>query len=103
MLSFDHELTEIEVKLKYLNLKDLAGKQYGSLFPPVRSQILVFDDEDRKYNMVKAGINQITGDFYFLISKNEYKPGDILTIEYDREESTDEYRDILHIRLKKSK
>ena len=35
LISFEHKLTEFEYKLKYMNLRDLEGSEYGSYFPSV--------------------------------------------------------------------
>ena len=103
LIRFDHKLAEFEFKLKYLNLKDTSGKEFGRFFPPVRSQLVILDDEGRKFLMIKAGINQISGNLSAFINANHLKPGDIISIEYDREEKSEDGKHILHVKLKQSK
>lgn len=100
LLSFDHELTEFEYKLRYLNLKDLTGSEYGRFFPPVRSKLVIMDKEGRKFSAIRAGNNQISGDILQFLNTNELKPGDKITFEYDREEKSDEGKTILRLKKK---
>ena len=102
MISFNHELTEFEIKFKYLNLKDVNGRMLGRSFPPIRSRLVILDNEGRKFLMNKVGNNQISGDLITLIRANEFKPGDILTIGYDPEEEHMDGRFIIHIKSKKA-
>lgn len=98
---FDHELTEFEYKLRYLNLKDITGKEYGRLFPPIKSKLIILDEEGRKYSIIRAGNNQLSGDLYLFFNKNNVKPGVIFSIEYDREEYSEEGKHIIHLIIKK--
>ncbi len=98
---FDHELTEFEYKLRYLNLKDITGKEYGRLFPPIKSKLIIVDNDGRKYSIIRAGNNQISGDLYLFFNQNNIKPGDIFSIEYDREEYSEEGKHIIHFIIKK--
>lgn len=98
---FDHELTEFEYKLRYLNLKDITGKEYGRLFPPIKSKLIILDNEGRKYSIIRAGNNQISGDLYLFFNQNNIKPGDIFSVEYDREEYSEEGKHIIHLIIKK--
>jgi len=99
LIVFDHELTKFEYKLKYLNLRDLDGSEYGRYFPPIRNKIIIIDEEDRNYTVIRAGNNQLTGDLLTFFKKNDIKPGDIFKFEYDPDERND---DGLHLlRLKK--
>ena len=99
LINFDHKLTNFEYKLKYLNLRDLDGSDYGRYFPPIRNKIIIIDDEDRKFTAVRAGNNQITGDLLTFFKKNSIKPGDVFKFEYDPDERNE---DGLHLlRLKK--
>ena len=100
LLSFDHELTEFEYKLRYINLKDLTGSEYGRFFPPVRSKLVIMDEEGRKFSAIRAGNNQISGDILQFLNTNELKPGDKITFEYDREEKSDEGKTILRLKKK---
>jgi len=100
LVSFDHELTDFEYKLHYLNLKDLTGSEYGRLFPPVRSKLVVIDEEGRKFSAIRAGNNQISGDILQFLNTNGLKPGDKISFEYDREEKSDEGKAILHLKKK---
>ena len=52
LIVFDHELTKFEYKLKYLNLKDLDGSEYGRYFPPIRNKIIIIDEENRNYTVM---------------------------------------------------
>ena len=101
LVSFDHILTDFEIKLKYLNLKDTDGREYGKLFPPIKSKIVIVDDDGRKYQMTKAGVNQLSGNLLSLINSNEYKVGDVISIEYDRESKSENGRYIVRIKNKK--
>ena len=100
MVSFDHILTEFELKLRYLNLKDAGDAEFGHLFPPIKSKFIVIDDEGREYSVVRAGRNQISGDLYRLFNVNDFKSGDMFAIEYDREETKDG-KYVIHIKSKK--
>ena len=100
LLSFDHELTDFEYKLHYLNLKDLTGSEYGRFFPPVRSKLVVMDKEGRKFSAIRAGNNQISGDILQFLNTNGLKPGDKISFEYDREEKSDEGKAILRLKKK---
>jgi hypothetical protein len=101
LVSFDHEITDFEVKLHYLNLRDLTGKEYGRYFPPIRSNLVVIDDEKRKFSAIRAGNNQISGDIIQIINANNLKPGNIIKIEYDNEERSDQGKAIIHLKIKK--
>ena len=101
LIIFDHILADFEIKLKYLNLKDVEGREYGNLFPPIKSRFIIIDSEGRKYSMVKAGYNQISGDLLSLINENKLKVGDILTIEYDRESRPINGYHIINLKVKK--
>ena len=101
LIKFDHVLADFEIKLKYLNLKDVEGKEYGKLFPPIKSRFLIVDSEGRKYSMIKAGYNQISGDLLSLINENHLKVGDILTIEYDRESRPINGYHVINLKVKK--
>jgi len=101
LVSFDHEITDFEVKLHYLNLRDINGKEYGRYFPPIRSNILVVDDKERKFSVIRAGNNQISGDIIQIINANNLKPGDIVKIEYDNEEKSDRGKSIIRLKIKK--
>jgi hypothetical protein len=100
LVSFDHKLTDFEIKLKYLNLKDTDGREYGKLFPPIKSKIVIVDDEGRKYQMTKAGVNQLSGNLLSLIKSNDFKVGDVISIEYDRESKSENGRYIVRIKNK---
>ena len=101
LVSFDHEITDFEVKLHYLNLRDTTGKEYGRYFPPIRSNLVVVDDEARKFSVIRAGNNQISGDIIQIISANNLKPGNIVKIEYDNEERSDQGKSVIHLKIKK--
>ncbi len=103
LIKFDHVLTDFEIKLKYLNLKDINGKEYGKLFPPIKSQLVIVDNEGRKFSMTKAGVNQISGNFLSLINANNLKVGDVITIEYDRDNISKNGNYIINIKAKKDK
>ena len=100
-LIFEHELTEFEFKLRYLNLKDVAGKEYGRLFPPIRSQLVIIDAEGRKFSATRVGNNQISGDLFSFFNVNKFKPGDLISFEYDREERSEDGDSVIHIKPKK--
>ena len=100
LLSFDHELTDFECKLRYINLKDLTGSEYGRFFPPVRSNLVIIDDECRKFSAIRAGNNQISGDILQFLNANGLKPGDKISFEYDREEKSDEGKAVVHLKKK---
>ena len=100
LISFDHEVTDFEIKLKYLNLKDTSGGEYGRFFPPIRSKLVIIDEEGREFIVNKAGNNQISGNLMSLIRTNGLKPGDIIRIEYDRDERSSDGRYIIRIKLK---
>jgi len=102
MISFDHELTDFEIKFKYLNLKDVNGRIFGRSFPPIRSRLVILDEEGRKFLMNKVGINQISGDLLSFIKANELKSGDIISIAYDHEETPMDGRYIIHIKSKRT-
>ncbi len=99
LITFDHKLTNFEYKLKYLNLRDLDGSDYGRYFPPIRNEIIIVDEKERKFTAVRAGNNQITGDLLNFFKKNGIEPGDVFKFEYDPDERNE---DGLHLlRLKK--
>ena len=83
LVNFDHKLTDFEYKLKYLNLKDLDGSEFGRYFPPIRNKLVIIDSKDREFLVIRAGNNQITGDLLSFFKKNDLKPGNVLEIEYD--------------------
>ncbi len=94
-------ITDFEIKLKYINLKDTDGKEYGKLFPPIKSQLVIIDDAGRKYSMTKAGVNQISGNLLSLINANNLKAGDVITIVYNRESKSKTGSYIIHMKNKK--
>ena len=100
LISFDHELTDFECKLRYLNLKDLTGSEYGRFFPPIRSNLVIIDEDGRKFSAIRAGNNQISGDIIQFLNANDLKPGDKIYFEYDREERSDDGRAVLHLKKK---
>lgn len=100
LIVFDHELTKFEYKLKYLNLRDLDGSEYGRYFPPIRNKIIIIDEEDRKYTVIRAGNNQLTGDLLTFFKNNDIKPGDIFKFEYDQEERNEEGIHLLRLKKK---
>lgn len=100
LISFDHELTDFEYKLHYINLKDLTGSEYGRFFPPVRSNLVILDENGRKFLAIRAGNNQISGDILQFLNANDLKPGDKIYFEYDREEKSDEGKTIIHLKKK---
>ena len=102
LLTFEHELTEFEFKLRYLNLKDITGKEYGRFFPSIRSQLVLIDGEGRKFSVTRVGNNQISGDLFSFFKANELKPGDSISVEYDREERSEDGESVIHIKSKKS-
>ena len=100
LLSFDHEITDFEYKLRYLNLRDLEGNEFGSVFPPLKSNLIILDDDGARFIIIKAGANQISGDLLAYYKKINIKPGDIVTVEYDRDETV-EGRRVIRIKSKK--
>ncbi len=100
LVSFDHELTDFEYKLRYLNLKDLTGSEYGRFFPPIRSNLVIIDEEGRKFSAIRAGNNQISGDVLQFLNANDLKPGDKIYFEYDKEEKSDEGKAVVHLKKK---
>ncbi len=101
LITFDHELTNFEYKLKYLNLRDLDGTEYGRYFPPIRNKLFIIDDEDRKFTVIRAGNNQLTGDLLTFFKKNDIKPGDIFKFEYDPEKRNEDGIHLLRLKKKK--
>lgn len=101
IVSFEHIITDFELKLRYLNLKDTSDAEYGYLFPPIKSRFIVVDDEDREFSVVRAGRNQISGDLYKFFHENNIKPGDVIMIEYDREGFSKDGKRLIHIKAKK--
>ena len=101
LVSFDHNITEFEVKLRYLNLKDTMGKEYGRFFPAIRSRIVIIDDEGREFAVIRAGNNQISGDVIRFLSANDLKPGDKVSVEYDREERSKTGLPVIHFKIRK--
>ena len=101
LVKFYHRITEFEIKLKYLYLKDLKGNKYGENFPPVRSDILLVDEEDRSYNLKVAGNNQVSGDIIDFITANNLKVGDVIYIEYNPNQEVKDGKHIVHMKLKK--
>jgi hypothetical protein len=101
MLIFEHQITDFEVKLRYLNLKDTSGKEFGRFFPPIRSKLIIMDEEGREFAVIRAGNNQISGDIVRFLKTNELKPGDIVSVEYDRDETSDQGNHIIHFKIKK--
>ncbi len=100
LVVFDHELTKFEYKLKYLNLRDLEGSEYGRYFPAIRNKIIIVDEENRNYTVIRAGNNQLTGDLLTFFKNNDIKPGDIFKFEYDPEERNDEGLHLLRLKKK---
>ena len=101
LIKFDHMITDFEIKLKYINLKDTDGKEYGKLFPPIKSQLVIIDDLGRKYSMTKAGVNQISGNLLSLINANNLKAGDVITIIYNRDSNLSYGDYLIHMKIKK--
>jgi len=101
IVSFEHIITDFELKLRYLNLKDTSDAEYGYLFPPIKSKFIVIDDEEREYSVTRAGRNQISGDLYKFFNENNLKPGDTIIIEYDREGLSNQGKRVIHIKAKK--
>jgi len=97
-ITFEHVLTEFEIKLRYLNLKDTQNVEYGQYFPPIRSNLIIIDNQGREFLTIRAGRNQISGEIYRLFKVNEYKPGIKITIQYDREEISDTGKHVIHIK-----
>ncbi len=77
----------------------MTGSEYGRFFPPVRSKLVIIDENGRKFSAIRAGNNQISGDILQFLNTNGLKPGDKISFEYDREEKSSEGKAI--IRLKK--
>jgi len=100
VVNFDHRLTDFEYKLKYLNLKDLEGAEYGRYFPPIRNKLMIIDSENREYLVIRAGNNQITGDLLSFFKKNDLKPGVLVEIEYDPDIRSDNGLNIIKINIK---
>jgi len=100
LISFDHKLTEFEYKLKYMNLRDLEGSEYGRYFPPIRKKIIIIDEEDRKFSLIRAGNNQLAGDLYTFFKKNDIKPGEVFRFEYDPDETDENGIHILRLKKK---
>lgn len=100
LLSFEHKITDIEFKLKYLNLRDVYNKEYGRSFPSVNSELIIIDGEGRRFSALKAGHNQVSGDLLSFFKTNSLKPGDVILIDYDRTEISDGNH-IIHIKNKK--
>ena len=100
---FEHELTEFEFKLRYLNLNDLTGKEFGRFFPPIKRKLVIFDEGGRKFSVARVGSNQISGDILSYFKSNQLKPGDIISIEYDYEEKSKDGTNIIHLKTKKNK
>jgi len=50
--------------------------------------------------MNKVGNNQISGSLISLVQSNKLKAGDILTIEYDKEEPLIDGKYVIHVKLK---
>jgi len=101
ILSFEHIITDFELKLKYLNLKDTSDAEFGYLFPPIKSKFIVIDDEEREFSVIRAGRNQISGDLYQFFNENGLKPGDTIVIEYDRESFPKDGKRVIYIKIKK--
>jgi len=101
LVSFDHNITDFEVKLRYLNLKDTMGKEYGRFFPPIRSRFVIMDEEGREFSVIRAGNNQISGDVIRFLSSNDLKPGDLVSVEYDRDERSNQGLHIIRFKIKK--
>ena len=101
LVSFDHEVTDFEYKLKYLNLKDLHGNEFGSFFPSLKQRLVIFDDSGKKFSIVKVGANQISGDLLSFFKYNDIKPGDIISIEYDNDELANDGKHIVHVKTQK--
>jgi len=100
IINFNHRLTDFEFKLKYLNLKDLEGSEYGRYFPPIRNKLVIIDSEDRKFNVIRAGNNQITGDLLSFFKQNDLKPGTLIEVEYDPDVRSEEGLNIIRIKIK---
>jgi len=101
LISFNHELTEFEYKLRYVNLKDMDGQEYGRFFPPIRSKLVIINEEGRKFSIVRAGNNQISGDVLAFFNSEGLKPGNVFSIEYDREERSDDGLPVIRLKIKK--
>ena len=102
-IKFEHELTDLEFKLRYLDLNDLTGKKFGRFFPPIRRKLVIFDEGGRKFSVTRVGSNQISGDVLSYFKSNQLKPGNIISIEYDYEEKSKEGTNIIHLKSKKNK
>lgn len=61
---------------------------------------MIIDEEGRKFLMNKVGNNQISGSLISLVQSNKLKAGDILTIEYDKEEPLIDGKYVIHVKLK---
>ena len=85
----------------HLNLKDIGGTGYGGYFPPIKSKLVIIDEEGREFPVIKVGNNQISGDLFSFFKANQLEPGDVISVEYDREELSEDRRHILHLKSKK--
>lgn len=101
VVSFEHIITDFELKLRYINLKDTSDAEFGYLFPPIKSKFIAIDDEEREFSVIRAGRNQISGDLYKFFNENGLKPGDTIVIEYDRDSLPKEGKRVIHIKTKK--
>ena len=99
-VSFEHSITDLEFKLKYLSLKDVSGKDYSRSFPTFNSNILIIDDDGRYFFATKAGLNQISGDLLSFFEMNDLKPGDTILVDYDSSEISGDGRYVVHIKKK---
>jgi len=101
LILFEHRITDMEVKLKYLNLRDIDNKEYGRSFPSTNSELLIIDGDGRHFSAFKAGYNQVSGDLFSFFKVNGLRSGDVISVEYDRSEIADDGSHVMHIKTKK--
>jgi len=99
-ITFDHEITDFELRLKYLNLRDFTGKEFGTYLPPINSQLVIIDEKGNEYSITRVGRNQISGDLASFFNENNLKQGDVLSIEYNKDETSSDGRHVIHIKFK---
>jgi hypothetical protein len=100
LISFEHMITDLEFKLRYLNLKDVFDNEYGESFPNLNSSILIVDGAGRHFFAFKEDFNRISGDLLSFFKANDLKPGEVIFIDYDCSEISDKGSHVVHIKTK---